>query len=418
MNNSQKRKKSDDLFEKSSMTFGEHLEDLRAAIAKSAIWVGVGLIAGFFFASSIVRYIQTPLELALTSYVENKEIKKHETLIGKPLSQEMKDWIIANDRISEDVYVDRDELHQVAGIVTQPPEPAAPTALEPQSKEKSLSETGSPVETPPSTADAANDKTVTKDAPPVKAEITTTEESSSIAASGVQGVLPKKSPDTKPTAATPSTSLPDPARLVSIRLWRAIKTNTEALSLQEPFMIWMKAAIIAGIVFGSPGIFWHIWGFVAAGLYPHERRYVYYFLPLSIGLFLAGAALAFFVIFQFVIRFLLSFNEGMGIGTTPRLTEYVSFALMLPLGFGIAFQLPLAMFVIERIGIMSIQSYLANWRIAVAVITFLSMILTPSEVISMIGMMVPLIGLYFFGIGLCYWFPKGRGIGIEGYDPA
>jgi sec-independent protein translocase protein TatC len=76
------------------------------------------------------------------------------------------------------------------------------------------------------------------------------------------------------------------------------------------------------------------------------------------------------------------------------------------------------MFVVERIGIMSIQSYLANWRIAVAVITFLSMILTPSDVVSMLGMMFPLIGLYFFGIGLCYWFPKGRGVGIQGYDPA
>ncbi len=381
MNNSQKRRKSDDLFEKSSMTFGEHLEDLRAAIAKSAIWVGVGLIAGFFFASSIVRYIQTPLESSLSAYVENKEIKNYETLMGKPLSEEMKDWIRANDRISENVYVDRDELREVTETGSQ------------------TLETPSQTETVAKTETAATELAAENAIPP---KVTS----------------PESTPETKTPVTVASTKLPDPDRLVSIRLWRAIKTNTEALSLQEPFMIWMKAAIIAGIVFGSPGIFWHIWGFVAAGLYPHERRYVYYFLPLSIGLFLAGAALAFFVIFNFVIRFLLSFNESLGIGTTPRLTEYVSFALMLPLGFGIAFQLPLVMFVVERIGIMSIQSYLANWRIAVAVITFLSMILTPSDVVSMLGMMFPLIGLYFFGIGLCYWFPKGRGVGIQGYDPA
>ncbi len=418
MNNSQKRRKSDDLFEKSSMTFGEHLEDLRAAIAKSAIWVGVGLIAGFFFASSIVRYIQTPLESALTSYVENKEIKKYETLLSRPLSKEMKDWIIANDRISEDVFIDRDEFKEIAGSVESTHDAASNSETSPTSEATPTKDPMPNALTPQKDETEPQDVVVQNDDPAKNPGVSPTEETSVAAPLATDMTLQKPVPSIQSSAMTESTKLPDPSRLVSMRLWRAIKTNTEALSLQEPFMIWMKAAIIAGIVFGSPGIFWHIWGFVAAGLYPHERRYVYYFLPLSIGLFLSGAALAFFVIFQFVISFLLGFNERLGIGTTPRLTEYVSFALMLPLGFGIAFQLPLVMFVIERIGIMSIKSYLANWRIAVAVITFLSMILTPSDVVSMLGMMIPLIGLYFFGIGLCYWFPKGRGVGLQGYDPA
>ncbi len=60
-------------------------------------------------------------------------------------------------------------------------------------------------------------------------------------------------------------------------------------------MIYIKAGLVAGLVLASPGIFWHIWGFVSAGLYPHERRYVYFFLPASVLLFIAGAALAFSV---------------------------------------------------------------------------------------------------------------------------
>ncbi len=117
------------------------------------------------------------------------------------------------------------------------------------------------------------------------------------------------------------------------------------------------AAIIA-----SPGIFYFIWEFVSAGLYPHERRYVYFFLPSSVGLFLIGAAFAFFVVFQLVIGFLLTFNSYMGVGMTPRLNDYMSFALMLPLGFGISFQLPLVMLIVERLGIASVKLYLEQWR--------------------------------------------------------
>jgi sec-independent protein translocase protein TatC len=171
-------------------------------------------------------------------------------------------------------------------------------------------------------------------------------------------------------------------------------------------MIWLKAAFVVAFVVASPGIFYHLWEFVSAGLYPHERRYVYFFLPTSLILFWAGACLAFFVIFQMVIDFLLDFNASMGIGASPRLTDYMSFALFLPLGFGIAFQLPLAMLIIERLGILSVETYISQWRIAILAIAFISMVLTPAEISSMIGMAVPLVGLYFLGIAMCKYLPR------------
>jgi sec-independent protein translocase protein TatC len=171
-------------------------------------------------------------------------------------------------------------------------------------------------------------------------------------------------------------------------------------------MIWIKAAFVVAVVVASPGIFYHLWQFVAAGLYPHERRYVYFFLPVSLLLFWAGAFLAFFVIFRLVIDFLLDFNASMGIGASPRLTDYMSFALFLPLGFGISFQLPLVMLILERLGIFSVHTYSSQWRVAILVIAFISMILTPAEVSSMIGMAVPLIGLYFLGIAMCKYLPR------------
>ena len=171
-------------------------------------------------------------------------------------------------------------------------------------------------------------------------------------------------------------------------------------------MSWLKAAIVVAMVVASPGIFYHLWQFIAAGLYPHERRYVYFFLPTSLILFWSGACLAFFVIFQLVIDFLLDFNASMNIGASPRLTDYMSFALFLPLGFGIAFQLPLAMLVLERLGILSVETYVSQWRIAVLAIAFISMILTPADMASMIGMGVPLVGLYFLGVAMCKYLPR------------
>lgn len=83
----------------------------------------------------------------------------------------------------------------------------------------------------------------------------------------------------------------------------------------------------------------------------------------------------------------------------------MSFALFLPIGFGIAFQLPIVMLGLQRLGIIPVEAYVENWRAAVLLIAFLSMVLTPAEFYSMLGMFLPLTGLYFLGIALCKYMP-------------
>jgi sec-independent protein translocase protein TatC len=145
---------------------------------------------------------------------------------------------------------------------------------------------------------------------------------------------------------------------------------------------------------------------VAVGLYPHEKKYVHVFLPISLGLFLAGVFLAFFVVFRFVLAFLFTFYQWMGIDPDPRITDWLTFVLILPLGFGISFQLPLVMLFLERIGIFTVASYTSHWRISVLVIFVLAMILTPSDPYSMLLMAVPLTALYFGGIAMCQLMPR------------
>ena len=203
--------------------------------------------------------------------------------------------------------------------------------------------------------------------------------------------------------------------LIPFEIWESIDVEPQALTATEPFMIWVKAGVITGVVLSSPWIFFQIWTFVASGLYGHERKYVYLYMPISIGLFLAGVGLAFGFVFEPVLDFLFTFNAQMGIAPIPRVNDWLSFVMFLPLGFGLAFQLPLVMLFLNRIGVFSIEAYLTKWRIAVMVIFFLSMILTPADPISMVLLAVPLTLLYFLGIAFCRWMPKGRN--PFNYDP-
>jgi len=94
--------------------------------------------------------------------------------------------------------------------------------------------------------------------------------------------------------------------------------------------------------------------------------------------------------------------------TGTRISEWLSFVLILPLGFGIGFQLPLVMLFLERIGIFTLQDYASQWRIAVVVIFVISAILTPPDPSSQLLMAIPLCLLYFGGMALCKFFPRKK----------
>ncbi len=212
--------------------------------------------------------------------------------------------------------------------------------------------------------------------------------------------------------------LPDPTELKPRVQLRKRDAQVSSFKMEEPFMIWVKAGLIVGAVLASPMIFYHIWSFVAAGLHAHERKYVYIYLPFSVILFASGVILAFFLVLHYVLAFLLTFNGSMDVAVEPRLTYYVNFVLMLPLGFGVAFQLPLVMLFLQRIGLFETQAYIDSWKVAVLVIFVLSMLLTPADVTSMVALAVPLMFLYFLGILMCKFLPRGRGLGSGAYDPA
>ncbi|MFK7736458.1 MAG: twin-arginine translocase subunit TatC [Pirellulaceae bacterium] len=400
---------ADDLFEKSSMSFGDHLEELRKSVGKSLLWLAGGAIIGLLFANQIVRFVETPLRAAIKEFHIEQAKKRFEAANGEKPSDAFIAWLNNQGMLPERVQVDPMALALITNDVSSSSLKASDetSSAATEDTERKLEEPKSSDQQQKST-ESANEPTKELESGSVKPENVkqpANSEQEPVAGYGL---------DENPWAEIDLAKL---QRLRPLMIWRPIANKLVSLNPVEGFMIWLKAGLVAGVVIGSPGIFFHVWQFIAAGLYPHERRYVYWYLPLSLGLFLAGVSLAFFVVFKFVLGFLMKYSTGLDVEFTPRLSDYMSFALFLPLGFGVAFQLPIVMLGLHRFGLVSVSTFLAQWRIAVLVIAFLSMVLSPPDIYSMMGLFLPLVVLYFFGVFLCRYMPQGSGIGGPAFDP-
>jgi sec-independent protein translocase protein TatC len=180
-----------------------------------------------------------------------------------------------------------------------------------------------------------------------------------------------------------------------------------SLSVTEVFMVYLKVSMYTGFVIASPWIFYQLWMFVAAGLYPHEKRYIHLYLPVSLGLFLAGVCLCQFVVLPMGIRYLLSWNESMHVDAELRLNDWLSFAIMMPVIFGAAFQTPLVMFFIERVGLVDVTFYQKHRKMAIFILAIVGGLLSVSpDLYSMLLLVVPMWALYEVGILMCKWMPR------------
>jgi sec-independent protein translocase protein TatC len=189
------------------------------------------------------------------------------------------------------------------------------------------------------------------------------------------------------------------------------------LSLTEGFMAYVKVCLLCGLVLGSPWIFYQLWAFVAAGLYPHEKRYVNVYLPFSVGLFLAGILMCQFLVMPKAIEALLWFNHWVGLDPQLRFNEWLGFAIMLPLVTGLSFQLPLVMMFLERVGVFTVESYRSRWKMALMVIHLVAALGPSIDPISMELIALPVFGLYWLGIFLCRFNPREPDLDVDVPDP-
>lgn len=170
----------------------------------------------------------------------------------------------------------------------------------------------------------------------------------------------------------------------------------------EAFIEYCKLAFFTGLFFASPVVLYQLWAFVSAGLREKERRTVLFALPFSITLFLGGAAFSFFFVMPFALRFLIDF-AGPNVYPILSISEYLSFVIMLLVSFGIVFELPVAVMVLSKIGIVSPSFLSRNRKFAMVVIFISAAVITPTpDAFTQCLMAVPMIFLYELSI----WISK------------
>jgi len=315
------KKKKQVLPEDSTMSLGDHLEELRMRLLRALAGVAVGLIVGLIFGRSIIKFMEGPYHDATAKLLFSTQARF------------------------------QSDLDQ--GVVSE--------ALRQEFKNK-----GAPL---------SGDVTVLK---------------KSILWKGKRWLII----DSK------------------TRYW--VKKAEEELKVYEqtPLMIiavaagfisYVKIALISGLILSSPWVFYQIWMFVAVGLYPHERRYVYYAVPFSAVLFVCGALFFIIVVAPLTVGFMVKFNERvLEVRSQFTFQHYITFVSQLMLVFGLAFQTPTAIFFLNRTGLVSIQALNRSRKFVILIIVIVAAMVTPPDVISQITLAIPIYLLFELGILLSY----------------
>ncbi|MBI3404061.1 MAG: twin-arginine translocase subunit TatC [Acidobacteria bacterium] len=169
-----------------------------------------------------------------------------------------------------------------------------------------------------------------------------------------------------------------------------------------PARLLITVGLYLGVVIAAPVVFHQIWLFVAPGLYKNERKAVTGFLISSVFLFLAGTAFAYYVLLPITLKFLLGF-AAFDPRISPMITmdEYLDFVLVILLGIGVIFQLPILIFILSIFGLVTPAFLWNNFRYAVLIIAIVAAVVTPTtDVITMGVFMAPMLLLYIVGIGV------------------
>jgi sec-independent protein translocase protein TatC len=170
-----------------------------------------------------------------------------------------------------------------------------------------------------------------------------------------------------------------------------------SISVMGPFSTPFKLALYLALVIAMPYVLFQLWGFIAPGLYRHEKRFAMPLLVSSVVLFYAGIAFAYFIVFPLMFAFFTA-TAPPGVQLMTDMTQYLDFVLVLFLAFGLAFEIPVAIVLLVWTGIVKLQTLTRNRGYVVLVVFIQSALITPPDVLSMTAMALPMYALYEVGI--------------------
>jgi len=179
---------------------------------------------------------------------------------------------------------------------------------------------------------------------------------------------------------------------------RSLNENLVVTGVTEAFFVKLKLSFYSGFVIAFPVVAWALWRFLKPALYPSERKYVYIFVPLAVGLFAIGVLFAYFGVLRLILNFLI-YIAGESLDTMFKVDQYVSFVLAFTIPFGLVFELPVVVFFLSKLGIVRYEQLARNRKYALLVIVILAAALTPGpDPISQMLMAGPVYLLYEISI--------------------
>lgn len=170
-----------------------------------------------------------------------------------------------------------------------------------------------------------------------------------------------------------------------------------ATSVISPFMVPLKILLMSAFLIALPVVLWQVWAFVAPGLYSHEKKLVLPLVVSSTILFFLGVAFCYFFVFGQVFSFIQSFAPK-SITAAPDIEAYLSFVLTMFLAFGCAFEVPIAVIVLARMGVVSVEKLKAFRGYFIVLAFIIAAIITPPDVVSQLALAIPMCLLYEAGI--------------------
>jgi sec-independent protein translocase protein TatC len=185
----------------------------------------------------------------------------------------------------------------------------------------------------------------------------------------------------------------------------------QVLGATEGFVIYLKVALIGGLILTAPWVFYQMWMFIGAGLYPRERRPILIAVPFSALLFVAGATFYLYVVSVPLLRFFLEFNDYMGVETQVTLPNHITLMVDMMLAFGIGFQLPIVLAILGATGLVDSRTLSKHRRhMIVAVVIFSALVTSPSP-IDQILLAIPMYILFEVGVLLVKLQERKKAVG-------
>ncbi len=193
----------------------------------------------------------------------------------------------------------------------------------------------------------------------------------------------------------------------------------QTLGVLDAFLTQVRIAVTAALFLAGPVVFYQFWMFVAPGLYPSEKRLVIPFVATSAVMFALGAAFCYEMVLPFATQWFLEYPleeaDTSGVLVVPQYTfpDYTTYTTKLLLGFGVMFEMPLAVFFLAKVGLVTHRTLLRFWKVAVLIIFVVSAFLTPPDPITLMFMALPMTALFFLSVGIAYVVSKGQAQSAE-----